>query len=232
MKTISSKSLKILLLALIFVCPLMVSAQENIDAKVEKLKNKKDSFMSLPLVLTAIAFFLLVYTEQIMNNLNQPRMQQDLGFDIRLVGAMVTTYALSQMFGRLFFGKFLLPRVKTHRYIITSALLFAVFMIMFIGASSKITVVCFMVLLGLSDSCLYPAIVGYGLDHIGHASPQATSFIITSGSIGIPIGTGMSGLIGEHFGRATAMMVGPVLLVVIVLLIYTVKRMVSTQDAG
>jgi fucose permease len=207
-----------------------IADKEINDRKKEKQSGRKESFMSLPLALTAVAFFLLVYVEQIMNNLNQPRMQQDLGFDIRLVGAMVTTYALSQMFGRLVFGKFLLPRVKTHKYIITSALLFAVFMILFINASSVVTVVCFMVLLGLSDSCLYPSIVGYGLDHIGHASPQATAFIITSGSIGIPVGTGMSGLIGEHFGRANAMMVGPVLLVVVVLLIYAVRRMVVKQQ--
>ncbi len=159
-----------------------------------------------------------------MNNLNQPRMQQDLGFNIKVVGAMVTTYALSQMFGRLVLGKFLLPRVETHKYIIISSLLFAIFMIMFINVSSLPTVVFFMVLLGLADSCIYPSILGYGLDQMGHASPQATAFIITCGSIGIPVGTGMSGLLGVHFGRANAMMVGPLLLVVVMLLIYVVHR--------
>ena len=199
--------------------------------KKEKQEKKKESFLSPPLVLTAIAFFLIVYVEQIMNNLNQPRMQQDLGFNIRLVGAMITTYALSQMFGRLVFGKFLLPRVQTHKYIIISSLVFGAFILVFVNLTNVYAVVCFMVLLGLANSCLYPSIVGYGLDHIGHASPQATSFIITCGSIGIPVGTGMSGLIGEHFGRANAMLVGPVLLVVVVLLIYTVRRMTVKKHA-
>jgi fucose permease len=202
-----------------------VTDKEINDRKEEKQSGKKESFMSLPLVLTAIAFFLFVYVEQIMNNLNQPRMQQDLGFSIKLVGAIVTTYALSQMFGRLVLGKFLLPRVKTHKYIIISSLLFAGFMLLFINATGVPTVVIFMVFLGLADSCIYPSILGYGLDQMGHASPQATAFIITCGSIGIPIGTGMSGLLGLHFGRANAMMAGPLLLVVVVLLIYVVHRM-------
>ncbi len=199
--------------------------------KEEKRDGKKKSFLSPPIILTAIAFFLFVYVEQIMNNLNQPRMQQDLGFNIKVVGAMVTTYALSQMFGRLVLGKFLLPRVKTHKYIIISSLLFAVVMILFINVSSLPTVVFFMVLLGLADSCIYPSILGYGLDQMGHASPQATAFIITCGSIGIPVGTGMSGLLGVHFGRANAMMVGPLLLVVVMLLIYVVHRMAAKKHA-
>ncbi len=202
-----------------------ITDKEVNDRKEEKQSDKKESFMSLPLVLTAIAFFLFVYVEQIMNNLNQPRMQVDLGFNIKLVGAMVTTYALSQMFGRLVFGKFLLPRVKTYKYIIVSSLLFGAFILVFVNLKSLYAVVPFMVLLGLANSCIYPSIVGYGLDQIGHASPKATSFIITCGSIGIPIGTFMSGLIGEHFGRANAMMVGPALLVVVALLIYSARSM-------
>jgi len=208
-------------------------ADKEINARREdKLDEKKKSFLSLPLVLTAIAFFLFVYVEQIMNNLNQPRMQQDLGFNIRIVGAMVTVYALSQMLGRLVLGKFLLPRVKTHKYIIISSSLFAVFMIVFLNISSLYAVVVFMAFLGLADSCIYPSILGYGLDQMGHASPQATAFIITCGSIGIPVGTGMSGLLGVHFGRANAMMAGPLLLVVVALLIYVVRRMAVKKQTA
>jgi fucose permease len=223
----------IIFVAILLLMKINEIADEEVNARKEERQRKdKDNFMSLPLVLTAIAFFLFVYVEQIMNNLNQPRMQVDLGFDIRLVGAMVTTYALSQMLGRLIFGKFLLPRVKAHKYIIVSSLLFGAFILVFVNLRSLYAVIPFMVLLGLANSCIYPSIVGYGLDQIGHASPKATSFIITCGSIGIPVGTGMSGLIGEHFGRANAMMVGPVLLVIVVLLIYTVRRMSVKKHAG
>jgi fucose permease len=195
-------------------------------------RSKKESFLSVPLVLTAIAFFLFVYVEQIMNNLNQPRMQQDLGFNIKVVGIMVTTYALSQMLGRFVFGKFLLPKVRTHKYIIISSFLFAIFMIIFMHVSSLYAVVPLMILLGLSDSCIYPSLVGYGLDHIGHASPQATSFIITCGSIGIPVGTGMSGLLGVHIGRTNAMMAGPILLMVVIALIFVVHRIVVQRNTS
>jgi MFS family permease len=211
-----------------------IADKELKDRSKEKAerKKKKESFITLPLVLTAIAFFLFVYVEQIMNNLNQPRMQQDLGFNIKVVGAMVTTYALSQMFGRLVLGKFLLPKVKIYKYIIFSSILFAFLMIAFMHVTTLAAVVVLMVFLGLSESCIYPSLVGYGLDQIGHASPQATSFIITCGSIGIPVGTALSGLLGAYFGRTNAMMAGPILLVIVVLLIYTVRKMAVQRQTA
>jgi predicted MFS family arabinose efflux permease len=144
---------------------------------------------------------------------------------------MVTTYALSQMFGRIVFGKFLLPRVQIHKYIIISSVIFAVCMVAFMNLTSVYAVAGFMVLLGLADSCLYPALVGYGLDQLEHTSPQATSFMITIGSIGIPVGTAMSGLVGVQFGRMTSMAIGPVLLIVVAVLIYIVKKMSDGKDA-
>lgn len=230
------------LIAVLFVLFIIILLMLNIseltdteinDRKTEKEAAKeKESFMSVPLVLTALAFFLFVYVEQIMNNFNQPRMKDDLGFDIRVVGIMVMIYALSQMTGRLVFGKFLLPKVKAHKYIIISAIFFGVLMLFFLKATTVPVVAVFMVFLGLANSCIYPSILGYGLDHIGHASPKATSFIVTCGSIGIPIGTMMSGLIGMHFGKIKAMMVGPALLVVVVLLILAAKRMSAKTLAG
>ncbi len=207
-----------------------LSNREISDRKTEKETAKaKESFMSLPLILTVIAFFLFVYVEQIMNNFNQPRMKEDLGFDIERVGTMIMIYALAQMSGRFLFGKFLLPRVKTHKYIITAAIIFGGLMLFFLKATTAPAVVGFMVFLGLANSCIYPAIAGYALDHIGHASPKATSFVITCGSFGIPIGTSLSGLIGMHFGKVRAMMVGPVLLVVVVLLIVVVHNMSGSK---
>jgi fucose permease len=219
-------------IALLFMNISEITDKEVNDRKEDKQKATKESFISLPLVLTAIAFFLFVYVEQIMNNFNQPRMKDDLGFDIRVVGIMVMIYALSQMSGRLIFGKFLLPKVKSHKYIIISAIFFGGLMLFFLQASTVASVAIFMVFLGLANSCIYPAILGYGLDQIGHASPQATSFIITCGSIGIPVGTMMSGLIGVHFGKVKAMMVGPFLLVVVVVLIYVVHRMAAKKHAA
>jgi fucose permease len=223
----------IIFVAILLLMKINEITDKEVNArKEEKLRADKGNFMSLPLVLTAIAFFLFVYTEQIMNNFNQPRMKDDLGFDIRVVGTMVMVYALSQMTGRLVFGKFLLPKVKPYKYIIISAILFGGLMLFFLKATTVPVVVGFMIFLGLANSCIYPSILGYGLDQIGHASPQATSFIITCGSIGIPVGTMMSGLIGVHFGKVRAMMVGPVLLVIVALLILTVRRMAVKKHAG
>lgn len=214
------------LYSLFIVFLLLLNVGELIDdSKKEKEKAKDKKFLTLPLILTAIAFFLFVYVEQIMGYFNQPHIQLDLKFRIEIVGTMVSIYMFSQMIGRAVFGKFLLPRVKTHKYIITSAIAFAIFLLLYLNCSSVVMVVVFMALLGLADSCIYPSILGYGLDQIGKVTPAATSFMITIGSIGIPFGTAGCGLIGRYFDRYTAMTVGPILLIIVVILILTVHKL-------
>lgn len=216
----------------IFIAALLVLNVGEIADSGTKEKKTKTKFLTVPLVLTAIAFFLFVYVEQIMNYFNQPHMQLDLKFSIQVVGVMVTTYAFSQMIGRFVFGKFLLPKVKTHKYIIISALAFAVFIMIFLKLSTIGSVCVVIACLGLSESCIYPSICGFGLDQIGKVTPAATSFMITIGSLGIPVGTAGCGLIGENFGRYTAMYVGPVFLVIIAILIFIVHKMHVAKAAA
>jgi len=219
-----------ILFVIFIIFLLMLNVSELMENwSKEKQKKKKESFLSLPLVLTTIAFFLLVYVEQIMNYFNQPYMQLDLKFPIELVGTIVTVYALSQMAGRAVFGKFLLPKIKVYKYIITSGLLFTLSMFVFLHLASVVSVMIVITCLGLTDSCLYPSILGYGLDQIGRVSPAATAFMVTVGSIGIPAGTAGSGLIGEHFGRTTAMYLGPIFLVIIVILILIIHRITTKR---
>lgn len=210
---------------------LLLNIGEIIDNGVKE-KKKKEKFLTLPLILTAIAFFLFVYVEQIMNYFNQPHMMQDLMFKIEIVGAIGTTYAFSQMFGRAVFGKFLLPNVKTHKYIITSVLVFAVCLMIFLKLTTIASVFVIIVFLGLADSCVYPSVLGFGLDQISKVTPAATAFMVTVGSIGIPAGTAGCGLIGEHFGRYTAMYVGPVFLVLIAVLIFIVHKIHTAKAAA
>ena len=210
---------------------LSLNVAELVENWAKEKDKRKENFLSLPLILTAIAFFLFVYVEQIMNYFNQPYMQLNLKFPIELVGTVVTVYAFAQMAGRAFFGKFLLPRVKTHKYIIISGLLFALFIMIFLRLHAIAFVFAVIIGLGLADSCMYPSILGYGLDQIGRVSPAATAFMVTIGSIGIPAGTAGCGLIGEHFSRPTAMYLGPIFLVIIAILIFIVHR-ISVKRAA
>jgi len=223
------------LFSLFILILLLLNVHELIDtARAEKVENrgkKKEKFLTLPLILTAIALFFIVYVEQIMNYFNQPHMMQDLMFKIEIVGAVVTTYAFSQMIGRAVFGKFLLPKVNVHKYLIVSSIVFAVFIIIFLHISTVAAAFIIIACLGLADSCMYPSLLGFGLDQIGKVTPAATSFMVTVGALGIPIGTAGCGLIGEHFGRYTAMYVGPVFLVLIAVLIFVVHR-IHASKAG
>lgn len=96
------------------------------DKARSKDKGKRFDFLTPQVVLIALAFFMFVYFEQIINYFNQPHMNLDLGIQIDVIGSIVTAYALSQMVGRAVFGKFLLPRVQTHRYLVTAAAITAV----------------------------------------------------------------------------------------------------------
>lgn len=220
------------LFALFILFMLFLNVHELIDSaraeKLERKKNnvaekKKESFLTLPLILTAISFFLIVYVEQIMNYFNQPHMMEDLKFKIEVVGAIVTTYAFCQMIGRVVFGKFLIPNVKVHKYLMVSAIIYAILIVAFLQISTVTAAFIIIACLGLTDSCMYPSLLGHGLDQIGRVSPAATSFMITIGSLGIPIGTAGCGLIGEVAGRYVAMYLGPVFLIIIVILVGVVR---------
>jgi fucose permease len=204
----------------------------NVKAAEKQQTEKKESFLSLPVILLSVAFFLFVYVEQIMNYFNQPYMMQDLKFKIEVVGTIVATYAGAQLVGRLLFGKFLLPKVKVYQYLIVSALLFALFIFGFLHIASVTVAFIVIAFLGLADSCMYPSLLGFGLNQLGRASPAATSFMVTVGSLGIPLGTAGCGLIGEHFGRQTALSVGPVFLIIIALIVYMVHKIQKQRAAA
>ncbi|MFZ9034927.1 MAG: MFS transporter [Francisellaceae bacterium] len=221
----------VMLLFVVFIFLLLsLGIHELCEAAVEH-KNKgtrqrrHSDFLTFPVILTALALFCIVYVEQIMNYFNQPHMHYDLGFSMQSVGMLVAVYTAAQLIGRAAFGKFLLPYVKIHRYLIISSLLFALAMIVYIFTQSFFAVALLMAMLGLCDSCIYPSVLGYGMDQLNKVSSGATSFLVTVGAIGIPIGTSLSGILGATFGRYTAITLGPVLLVLLALLIFIVSRM-------
>ncbi|MCF6764792.1 MFS transporter [Thiotrichales bacterium 19S3-7] len=224
--------LSIMILFSVFILfLLLIRINELIETQLrqqteDKINNKKPtfqiSFLNLASILIAISLFCIVYVEQIMNYFNQPHLHYKLGFDIQTVGILVSSYTLAQLLGRILFGKFLLPKIKIHLYLITATILFAILFCLYLSLHSFLMVFLIMAALGLADSCIYPSILGFGMDQLPNLSSSATSFFVTVGAIGIPIGTSVSGLLGDYFGHYTAMAIGPILLVIISLLIYSV----------
>nr|WP_232310085.1 hypothetical protein [Francisella sp. MA067296] len=114
--------------------------------------------------------------------------------------------------------------MRIERYLIVSGLIFAVAIFVFIYIDSFMLVAILMVVLGLSDSCIYPSVLGYAMDKLPYVSSGATSFLVTIGAIGIPLGTSLSGMLGNLLGRQTAMLVGPVMLIVLAILVIVVHN--------
>jgi len=190
---------------------------------------EKESFITAPLIITAITFFLLLYVEQVMYYFSQPYLMLNLKFAIEVSGLALSSFGVAQLVGRFVIGKFILPKVKPHKYIIIAAIIYAILYLIFLNTSAVEGVIIIFVLLGLVDSCMYPCIMGYGLDQIGHASPKATSFMITIGSLGIPIGTMCCGLIGEHVNRVDAILVAPALLIIMAILTFIAYKIFSNK---
>jgi len=201
--------------------------------RVEKTLGKKESFVNPRYIITAIALLCIVYVEQLMNYVNQPHLHYDLMYNMEVVGMIVMVYSMCQLFGRLIIGGLILPRVNIAKYIIVAAIIFAVFLFIYVGIHHAPLHIILIVIgvLGLCDSCLYPTILGYGVDQIGRSSSAGTSLMVTIGGIGIPLGTSLSGLIGASVGRPVAMMVGPVLLIVLAILIFIVSKMKVRKTA-
>ena len=128
-----------ILVMILFVIFVVFLLSLNIDEKVEEaIEHKQNNekvkiaFLCKPVILMAMALFCIVYTEQIMNYYNQPHLHFDLGFNMKDVGLLVAVYTTAQLLGRVIFGKFLLPRVRVERYLIVSALVFALAIFIFI----------------------------------------------------------------------------------------------------
>ena len=85
-------------------------------------------------------------------------------------------------------------------------------------------VILVMIWLGLSASCIYPSILGYGLDQTGKATEAATSFVVTAGSIGIPVGAAVCSLVDTEYGPKDVFFMGVFLLVVIAGLVFVASR--------
>ncbi|WP_108651133.1 MFS transporter [Dongshaea marina] len=217
----------VMVLFVLFIAFLLsLRVDETVERALEtKRKSKGEKFITPGLALSALALFLIVYVEQIMNYFNQPHLHYGLKLNMQTVGFMVSAYTFAQLFGRAVFGKFLLPRVKTYKYIVSASLLFALVMVAYLNLSSTTALLVAMVLLGLCDSCIYPSVLGFGMDQLKNVSANATSFLVTCGAIGIPLGTSVSGILGEAFGRTNAMLLGPAFLVLLAVIIFGVQKL-------
>lgn len=204
-----------------------------IEKKIsEKANGKKESFINPRLIITAVALFGIVYVEQIMNYYNQPHLHYDLMLNMEVIGMVIMVYSMCQLIGRAVIGSLVLPRVNVAIYIMVAAIVFAIVLFIYLGVhtGTSLTIILIIVgILGLCDSCLYPSILGYGLDQIDRSSSAGTSFMVTIGGIGIPLGTSLCGILGQSFGRVPAMMVGPVMLIIVAILIFVVSRMKSVK---
>ncbi|WP_108651527.1 MFS transporter [Dongshaea marina] len=222
-----------LVILVIFTLKIREYYEHEVNAMQAAAKQEKPAagmqFITLPFVLTGLALFLMMYVEQIINYFFQPYLHSNMQISIESVGAIMMMYAIGQAGGRLLFGKFLLPKIKIYKYIMTATILFMLLLVVFLQLKTYLAFMVIGIVLGLADSCLYPSIYGYGIDQLDGTNSKAISILGCSGVLGIPFGTGISGLIGEHFDKTTAIAIAPVLLLVICILIFWIHKLRSQR---
>lgn len=180
---------------------------------------KKNKIITPQFAMVIAAAFLFIYVIQIMNFFSQSYMQIRLGLNVKLVGILFSVYAISQTIGLYIIGKFLLSKIKCYNFIIVSLILFAFGILIFVHVDSKWILTLLMCWLGFVSSCIYPSILGYGLNMKYMENAGASSLILSVSSISIPIGTGTIGLISENMGSVNAMLAPSIILPMAVIFI-------------
>ena len=166
------------ILFLVFTsCLIFFNFKEQNGLNQEKVSTpKKRTIISLQLILVSLAALLFMCVIQIINFFILPYMQVYLKLTPEFIGAAFTVYTAAQIVGCFVFGKFLLDRVKTHRFIITSLICLIVGMIFFVYINMPYQVILIMIWLGISASCIYPSILGYALDQTGKVTEACNIF--------------------------------------------------------
>ena len=204
-----------------FIKSVTARITENVvvAAVTEERKVKADNTITYGVVLIGLALIAYVYTEYIITYWFSPYLQESLHYNVQAVGLILSCFWLSLAIGRYIFGVFLIPKVKDYRFIIVVTVITIIGFLMFVSVNSFILIFITVILLGFSCASIFPTLLGYGMKQTKHISPITMAFLITSGSVGGCISLLTSGVIGSYLPKITAVYMGPMCCVGIIIFV-------------
>ena len=201
------------------------SFRSDNSSQADLIKSSSKS-ITWGVVLVAFSFIAYVYIEYIVNYWWSPYLQLDLGYSVQTVGFIMSTWAGALSVGRLFFGAVVLPRVKSHVFIIGAALFTILGFSFFILFHSSLTLIfIWTAVIGLGCSSLSPTLFAFGLKNTKVLSRITTAFLATSGTFGGILSMITSASISaQSHSRLSAIYLGPVFCCFVIFFVVLAER--------
>ncbi len=211
---------------LVFIMSIILDLAEiptKPKTKVKRqVKEKSSNAINLSVVFVSVAMVGIVFTEYIISYWFSPYLQESLNLSVKTVGIMIGAFWLTVTFGRLFFGKLIIPKVKEYKFIIVSEIVIIIGLLLFVSTQNPILLFLIIIILGIGDSAIFPTLLDFGLKQ-ANFSPKALAFITCSCSFGGALSLITSAVLGEHFPKIVPIYVAPLFCVVVIIFVLLAK---------
>lgn len=194
-----------------------IGVQKPVEEK-NSVKTEKSKVVTLGVLLVGLGLIAYVYLEYIVSYWFSPYLQMDLKYNVGIVGTVIGTYWLSVAIGRFVFGEFVLAKVKNYKFVVTVAIVTFVGFVLFLTFNNIVAVFLCTALLGFGCASIFPTMLGFGMQ-LNKVNPLTTAFLIGCGSLGGAISLFVSGTVGEHLTKKTAIYMGPVCCILIIVFV-------------
>ncbi len=179
---------------------------------------QKNQVVTMGVFIVGLGLIAYVYTEYIVSYWFSPYLQMDLNYNVAVVGTVIGCFWLSVAIGRLIFGEFVLPKVQSYKFVICMASITLLGFILFLIFNNIVAIFLCTILLGFGCASIFPTLLGYGMQ-LNSVNPLTTAYLIACGSVGGAISLFVSGSVGEYLTKRTAIYMGPVCCVLIIVFV-------------
>lgn len=186
--------------------------------KASRKSVDKPKVVTMGVFIVGLGLIAYVYTEYIVSYWFSPYLQMDLNYNVAVVGTVIGCFWLSVAIGRLIFGEFILPKVQSYKFVICMASITLLGFILFLIFNNIIAIFLCTILLGLGCASIFPTLLGYGMQ-LNSVNPLTTAYLIACGSVGGAISLFVSGAVGEYLTKRTAIYMGPICCVLIIVFV-------------
>ncbi|MCF7791297.1 MAG: MFS transporter [Victivallales bacterium] len=196
------------------------SSSGNLTEETENRNVSSEKRIPLYILMIGIAMIAYVYTEYVISYWFSPYLQQERGFCIEKVGYAISVFWITLAFGRLFLGKFVIPKVSDFYFIILLAFITVLGFVIFINSYSLLMIFVSIIILGIGCSAIFPTLLAYGMKLSDGISAYILSFLVMCGFLGGFLSLICSAFLGANFPKAVPVLTGPLWTGLIILFLF------------
>jgi MFS family permease len=110
--------------------------------------------------------------------------------------------------------------MKVYQFIIGSSVIALVSYLFLFFTDNTAAIFILIAIMGTGYAALYASILSYGMDQLLYNSPKLMSILVLSGTMGAILALPLSSFFVNNFGLLTALLIGLVFLVLVIVSIY------------